>query len=196
MSRMGQRVAIEPTPKTRWRASPPRAVLPRLRAALPRVSPPDRQRPRARPPSLRGGAGAAAHRPAGARHLPGRRLPRASWSSWWAGGRAPLLRRPYPSRRGDRGGRGGRPGRPGDHLDPATAAAVGVDLERSSGFAAEHETGAGGGEMLLAAGFPLVVIDLGFPPVAGGRGVEPPGCASPAPARAQGAALLVSSPTG
>ncbi|HZF10440.1 MAG TPA: hypothetical protein VFE33_16745 [Thermoanaerobaculia bacterium] len=83
----------------------------------------------------------------------------------------------------------------GDHLDPATAAAVGVDLERLLWLRPQNMKQAlAGAEMLLGSGFPLVVIDLGFPPVAGGRGVEAAWLRLTRAARAQGAALLVSSP--
>ena len=48
--------------------------------------------------------------------------------------------------------------------------------------------------MLLASGFPLVALDLGLPPLRGGRGVEAAWLRLARAARAHDAALLVGSP--
>jgi hypothetical protein len=83
----------------------------------------------------------------------------------------------------------------GDHLDPETAKGVGVDLERLLWLRPENlKQALAGAEMLLGSGFPLVVVELGFPPLAGGRGVEAAWLRLARAARAQGAALLVASP--
>jgi hypothetical protein len=83
----------------------------------------------------------------------------------------------------------------GDHLDPETAARVGVDLERLLWLRpANLKQALAGAEMLLGSGFPLVVVELGFPPLAGGRGAEAAWLRLARAARAQGAALLVASP--
>ncbi|HSK77678.1 MAG TPA: hypothetical protein VLQ45_14605 [Thermoanaerobaculia bacterium] len=83
----------------------------------------------------------------------------------------------------------------GDGLDPETAAAMGVDLERLLWVRPEKLKDAlAAAEMLLGAGFPLVVLDLGPPPVRGGRGVEAAWLRLARAARAHGAALLVGSP--
>jgi hypothetical protein len=49
-------------------------------------------------------------------------------------------------------------------------------------------------EMVLGAGFPLVVLDLGAPPLRGGRGQEAAWLRLARAAQAQGSALLVVSP--
>lgn len=94
----------------------------------------------------------------------------------------------------------------GDGLDPAGAAAAGVELPRLLWLRPRRLREAlAGAEMLVAAGFPLVVIDLGLPPVpSSGRRAsrdEPRGgSAQPfwlrlgRAARRHGAALLVSAP--
>ena len=57
----------------------------------------------------------------------------------------------------------------GDHLDPASAQAAGVDLERLLWVRpARVKEAVAAAETLLAAGFPLVVADLGLSP-RGGR---------------------------
>ena len=48
--------------------------------------------------------------------------------------------------------------------------------------------------MVLASGFPLVVVDLGMPPVRGGRGLEAAWLRLARAARAHNAAFLVSTP--
>ena len=83
----------------------------------------------------------------------------------------------------------------GDHLDPSQAAAAGCDLARLLWVRpqkVEHALAAV--EMLLGAGFQLVVVDLGLPPVRGGRGIEAGWLRLARAADAQGAALLVSAP--
>ncbi len=83
----------------------------------------------------------------------------------------------------------------GDHLDPETASRVGVDLERLLWLRPRNlKEALAGAEMLLGSGFPLVVVELGFPPLAGGRGAEAAWLRLARAARAQGAALLVASP--
>lgn len=83
----------------------------------------------------------------------------------------------------------------GDALDPAAATALGVDLERLLWV---RPTGLkealAATEMLIGAGFALVVLDLGHPPVRGGRGVEAGWLRLARSARAHGSALLVGSP--
>lgn len=57
----------------------------------------------------------------------------------------------------------------GGHLDPQSAAAAGIDLERLLWVCPQRllDTLAVA-ELLVATGFPLVAIDLGLPPVKGG----------------------------
>jgi hypothetical protein len=83
----------------------------------------------------------------------------------------------------------------GDALDPAMARDLGVDLQRLLWLRPtnlKHALAAA--EMVLASGFPLVVLDLGAPPVRGGRGLEAAWLRVARAARAHNAALLVSSP--
>ncbi len=56
----------------------------------------------------------------------------------------------------------------GDHLDPRSALTAGIDLERLLWLRPRRlpDTLASV-ELLLAAGFPLIAVDLGFPPVRG-----------------------------
>jgi len=83
----------------------------------------------------------------------------------------------------------------GDALDPAAAAALGVDLERLLWVRpTDLKEALAGTEMLINAGFSLVVLDLGHPPVRGGRGVEAGWLRLARSARAHGSALLVGSP--
>jgi len=83
----------------------------------------------------------------------------------------------------------------GDGLDPQTAVAVGVDLERLLWVRPQHlKKAMVSAEMLLAGGFPLVIIDLGNPPVPGGRGVEAAWLRLARSAQNHDAVLLVSSP--
>lgn len=61
----------------------------------------------------------------------------------------------------------------GDALDPQNAAALGVDLRRLLWVRPQHlKQALHAAESIAGAGFPLVVIDLGVPPVPGGRGIE------------------------
>ena len=83
----------------------------------------------------------------------------------------------------------------GDSLDPQAAAALGIDLERFLWTRpARMKEALAAAEMLLAGGFPLVAIDLGMPPVRGGRGVESAWLRLARAAKAHDAALLVGSP--
>jgi hypothetical protein len=83
----------------------------------------------------------------------------------------------------------------GDGLDPAAAEALGADLSRLLWTRPTTlQEAVAAAEMLLSAGFPLVVVDLGNPPVRGGRGVEAVWLRLARAARAHGAALLVGSP--
>ena len=83
----------------------------------------------------------------------------------------------------------------GDNLDPQSAAAIGVDLERLLWVRPEHiQQALVSGEMLLASGFPLVVLEVGPPPVAGGRNVEAAWLRMSRAAAVHQGALLVSVP--
>jgi len=83
----------------------------------------------------------------------------------------------------------------GDGLDPQAAAALGLDLRRLLWLRPTLlKQALAGAEMLLGGGFPLVVLDLGNPPVRGGRGAEAGWLRLARTAQAQGAALLVASP--
>lgn len=83
----------------------------------------------------------------------------------------------------------------GDHLAPATAARLGIDLERLLWLRPETTGDAlAAAEVALNGGFPLVVVDLGTPPVAGGRGNEAGWVRLTRAAETHGAALLVASP--
>lgn len=83
----------------------------------------------------------------------------------------------------------------GDALDPAAAAGLGVALERLLWVRpTDLKEALAGTEMLIGAGFSLVVLDLGHPPVRGGRGVEAGWLRLARSARAHGSALLVGSP--
>jgi recA bacterial DNA recombination protein len=56
----------------------------------------------------------------------------------------------------------------GSHLDPQSAEAAGVDLARLLWVRPQKlKEAVASAEMLLATGFPLVVVDLGLPPVRG-----------------------------
>jgi len=83
----------------------------------------------------------------------------------------------------------------GDALDPQGAAAAGVDLERLLWARPRRlKEVLASAEVILASGMPLVVIDLGMPPVPGGRGAEASWLRLARSARAHSAALLISSP--
>lgn len=83
----------------------------------------------------------------------------------------------------------------GDGLDPAAAETLGADLARLLWVRPTTlQEAVAAAEMLLGAGFPLVALDLGNPPVRGGRGVEAVWLRLARAARSHGAALLVGSP--
>ena len=83
----------------------------------------------------------------------------------------------------------------GGHLDPQGAEAAGVDLSRLLWVRPEKLKGAvASAEMLLSTGFPLVVVDLGLPPVRGRFVPDAAWLRLARSARARGAALLLSSP--
>ncbi|HWM89622.1 MAG TPA: hypothetical protein VN493_02525 [Thermoanaerobaculia bacterium] len=83
----------------------------------------------------------------------------------------------------------------GDGLDPAAAEALGADLRRLLWLRPHNlKQALAAAEMVLASGFPLVALDLGTPPVRGGRGVEAAWLRLARAARAHNAALLVSTP--
>jgi hypothetical protein len=83
----------------------------------------------------------------------------------------------------------------GGQLDPTAAAAAGCDLTRLLWAQPGHLRQAlAAAETLLQTGFPLVVLDLGQPPVPGGRGQEAAWTRLARAAEAQRAALLVSAP--
>lgn len=83
----------------------------------------------------------------------------------------------------------------GDAFDPRLAAAADVVLERLLWVRPEHLRQAViGAEILLSGGFPLVVVDLGDPPVPGGRGVEASWLRLARTAESHDATLLVSTP--
>jgi hypothetical protein len=83
----------------------------------------------------------------------------------------------------------------GDGLDPQATAALGADLRRLLWLRPSTiKQALAGAEILLGGGFPMVVLDLGNPPVHGGRGVEAGWLRLARAAQAQGAALLVASP--
>lgn len=83
----------------------------------------------------------------------------------------------------------------GDALDPAMARDVGVDLQRLLWVRPTNlKQALAAAEMVLASGFPLVILDLGAPPVRGGRGLEAAWLRIARAAKAHNAALLVSSP--
>lgn len=83
----------------------------------------------------------------------------------------------------------------GSGLEPAAATAAGAVLERLLWVRPESlRQAALVTEMLLATGFPLVVLDLGSPPVPGGRGPQAIWLRLARTALDRGAALLVASP--
>ncbi len=83
----------------------------------------------------------------------------------------------------------------GDHFDPQAAARTGVDLERLLWARPERlKQALGSAEVLIGGGFPLVVLDLGLPPVPGGRGKESAWLRLRRTAEDHQAALLVATP--
>ena len=82
-----------------------------------------------------------------------------------------------------------------DALDPQNATAAGVDLDRLLWVRPPHMKPALiATEAILGAGFPLVILDLGLPPVPGGRGAETFWLRLSRAADLQGSTLLVSAP--
>ncbi len=83
----------------------------------------------------------------------------------------------------------------GDALDPRHAAAAGVELERLLWVRPRRlKEVLASAEVIISSGIPLVVLDLGMPPVPGGRGVEASWLRLARSARSQRTALLISSP--
>lgn len=83
----------------------------------------------------------------------------------------------------------------GDGLSPLDAVRAGVCLERLLWLRPTRVGQAlASAEMLLQGGFPLVVLDLGSPPLPGGRGNEAGWLRLARGARDRSAALLVSAP--
>jgi hypothetical protein len=83
----------------------------------------------------------------------------------------------------------------GGHLDPQAAEASGVDLARLLWVRPEKLKGAvASAEMLLATGFPLVVVDLGLPPVRGRFVPDAAWLRLARAARTRGTSLLLLSP--
>lgn len=83
----------------------------------------------------------------------------------------------------------------GDGLQPADARNAGVELERLLWLRPLRlKEALAGAEMLITGGFPLVVADLGVPPVPGGRGATGAWLRLARTAERHRAALLVSSP--
>lgn len=83
----------------------------------------------------------------------------------------------------------------GDSLHPADAEAAGIELDRLLWLRPRSVREAlAGTEILIATGFPLVVVDLGIPPVPGGRGSAGAWVRLARAAERHGTALLVSAP--
>lgn len=83
----------------------------------------------------------------------------------------------------------------GDGLDARAAARAGVDLERLLWLRPPHlRTALAGTEILAHCGFPLIALDLGAPPVPGGRGAEPSWLRLARAAAVHRSAILVSAP--
>lgn len=83
----------------------------------------------------------------------------------------------------------------GDGFDPRAGVAAGIDLERLLWVRPRRlKEVLASTEVILQCGMPLVVIDLGLPPVPGGRGAEASWLRLGRLAQAHRAALLVASP--
>jgi recA bacterial DNA recombination protein len=83
----------------------------------------------------------------------------------------------------------------GDGLDPQIAVALNMDLRRLLWLRpVSLKQALASAEILLGGGFPLVALDLGSPPVRGGRGAEAAWVRLARAAQANRAALLVASP--
>jgi hypothetical protein len=83
----------------------------------------------------------------------------------------------------------------GSHLDPQAAEEAGVDLARLLWVRpAKRKEAVASAEMLLSAGFPLVVLDLGLAPARGGFVPDAAWVRLERAARDRGAALLLLAP--
>lgn len=83
----------------------------------------------------------------------------------------------------------------GDGLDPRAAETAGAILPRILWLRPTHlKTALIGAEIALQCGFPLVALELGLPPVPGGRGIETSWLRLARAALAQQSIALVSSP--
>jgi hypothetical protein len=83
----------------------------------------------------------------------------------------------------------------GSHLDPQAAEQAGVDLARLLWVRpATRKKAVASAEMLLSAGFPLVVLDLGLAPARGGFVPDAAWLRLERAARSRGAALLLLAP--
>ncbi|MCP4200541.1 MAG: DNA recombination/repair protein RecA [bacterium] len=83
----------------------------------------------------------------------------------------------------------------GDSLDPGNASDLGVDLDRLLWLRPKHlKPALVAAEIALQTGFPLVILDLGEPPVCGGRGPEAAWLRLTRAAAARQSVVCVSSP--
>ena len=83
----------------------------------------------------------------------------------------------------------------GDSFDPQSAATAGITLERLLWVRPPHlKQALIAAESILGAGFPLVALDLGLPPIPGGRGATAAWLRLARAADAQESALFVTSP--
>jgi len=83
----------------------------------------------------------------------------------------------------------------GDHFDPQDATSAGVVLERLLWMRPDDlRQTLHSAETAITGGFPLVVCDLGTPPIRGGRGAQSSWLRLLAAARSHRATLLVSTP--
>jgi hypothetical protein len=83
----------------------------------------------------------------------------------------------------------------GDHFDPQDAARAGIRLERLLWLRpSDLRQALAATETAITGGFPLVVCELGAPPIRGGRGAQSAWLRLLAAARSHRAALLVSAP--
>ncbi len=83
----------------------------------------------------------------------------------------------------------------GDSFDPQAAESAGTVLERLLWVRPNRlKEALISTEMLLSTGFPMIVLDLGHPPIPGGRGIEASWLRLARAAADRSSALLVSSP--
>ena len=83
----------------------------------------------------------------------------------------------------------------GDHFDPQEAKTLGLDLERLLWLRPRHlKEALAAAEVLISGGFPLVALDIGVPPIPGGRGSQSSWQRLVKSARDHHSALLVSTP--